>query len=533
MKPLPPGPAATEPSVADAEARLARLGGEVEAMKAVLVRLLQDVVDAERRLEHSQAAQLVEANEQLVLAALRSQSEADTAQQALADAAQATLMDALTGLHTRHTLLERFAQVVAQVRRHGRRCALLFVDLDDFKRLNDSQGHAFGDRVLRQVAERMVAAVREVDTVSRHGGDEFLILLADLAQAADAQAVAEKVARAIAVPMDLDGQACSVTASVGIAVYPDDGEDVDTLVARADAAMYASKRRHRGGTAFHDADPAPRYVAAPVGAGAAVDIERRLADLREANEQLVLAALSAQELRAAAEQARERQAAFLDAVAAELRNPQAPVRIASAMLGQAPGQEPLLSRVQQAVEQRMTRMARLVGDLVEAARSEAGQLVLQRQPVDLVAAVDAAVAAQRPTFERRALRLQWQRPVQPIEFDADPARLDQILANLIDNACAHTPDGGHIAVSVEADDDRVTLTVADDGMGITPKALPRVFEPFAQTVNAIDIDVPSLGLGLTAVRALARAHGGEVTAHSDGLHRGCRFVVTLPRHARP
>jgi len=76
----------------------------------------------------------------------------------------------------------------------------------------------------------------------------------------------------------------------------------------------------------------------------------------------------------------------------------------------------------------------------------------------------------------------------------------------------------------------VTLTVADDGMGIAPQALPQVFEPLARTVYAHDVDAPSLGLGLTAVRALVRAHGGEVTAHSDGVNRGSRFVVTLPRH---
>lgn len=531
MNPTAPGPASTDPAAAEAEARLVRLGVEVEAMKALLVRLLQDVVEAERRLQHSEVVQLVEANEQLVLAALRSQSEADTAQQALAEAAQAMTVDALTGLHTRHTLPERFAQVVAQARRHGRRCALLFVDLDDFKRLNDRHGHAFGDRVLRLVAERMVAAVREVDTVSRYGGDEFLILLADLAQAADARPVAEKVVRAIAAPMILDGQDHRVTASVGVAIYPDDGEDVDTLIERADAAMYASKRQRPGGVKFRDEQPAPAAAAA---AGAtAADVDRRLADLREANEQLVLAVLSAQELQAVAEQARERQAAFLAAVAAELRNPQAPVRIASDMLGQTPGQEPLLARVQQAVEQRMAHMARLVGDLVEAARGEHAGLLLDRRPVDLVAAVDAAIAAQRPTLERRGLRLRWQRPAQPIELDADPARLDQILANLLDNASAHTPSGGHVLVSTGADDDTVTLVVADDGMGIASQALPRAFEPFVQPVQPLDADVPSLGLGLMVVRTLVRAHGGEVTAHSDGLHRGSRFVVTLPRRRGP
>lgn len=528
MKPRPPAPASTERSVADAKANLARLGGEVEAMEAVLVRLLQEAMDAERRIKHSQAAQMVEANEQLVLSALRSQSESDTARQALADAAHATMVDPLTRLHTRHTLLERFAQVVAQARRHGRRCALLFVDLDDFKRLNDGVGHSFGDRVLRLVADRMVAAVREVDTVSRHGGDEFLILLADLAQASDAQAVAEKVAHAIAVPADLDGHAVSVTASVGIALHPDDGDDLDTLIERADAAMYASKRLHPGVVAFHGSGMAP--VAERTPASATVEIQRQLTNLREANENLVLAVLSAHELRAVAEQARERHSAFMSAVAAELRNPQAPVRIASAMLGQAPGQEPLPSRVQRAVEQRMAQMARLVDDLVEAARSESGELVLNRHPVDLVAAVDAAVAAHQPTFERRGLHLRWQRPSQAIEFDADPVRLQQILANLIDNAGAYTPAGGRIDLSIDARDDSVTLTVADDGMGIAPLALPRVFEPFARTVHALDTDAPSLGLGLTAVRALVRGHGGEVTAHSDGVNRGSRFVVTLPRH---
>jgi diguanylate cyclase (GGDEF)-like protein len=528
MTRTPPGPAPNDRSVAEAAAELARLGGEVEAMKALLVRLLQEAVDAERHLEHSQAAQLVEANEQLVLAALRSQSEADAAQQALAEAAHATTVDALTGLHTRTALLERFAQVVAEARRHGRRCALLFVDLDGFKPLNDRHGHAFGDRVLRLVAERMVAAVREVDTVIRHGGDEFLILLADLAQASDAQAVAEKVLRAIAAPAALDGHALSVTASVGIAIYPDDGEDVDTLIERADAAMYASKRRRAGGVAFHGPE-APRPAAGtPV--AAPVDVERRLADLRQANEKLVLAALSAQQLQSVAEQARQRQAAFMSAVAAELRNPQAPVHIASAMLGQAPGQEPLLSRVQQAVQQRMTRMARLISDLVEAARGDHDGLVLDRRRVDLAAAVDAAIALQRPTLDGRGLRLQWQWPARPVELDADPVRLEQIVANLLDNACAHTPDGGRIIVSVGASDDSVTLSVADDGVGIAPRALAQVFEPFAQVEQTLDLDVPSLGLGLMAVRTLVRAHGGEVTAHSAGLNRGSRFVVTLPRH---
>jgi diguanylate cyclase (GGDEF)-like protein len=525
MTPRPPDPLAADSPDAHAEVRLQSLGVEVEAVKALLVRLLQDVVEAERRLERGATGQLVEANEQLVLAALRSQSEVDFVKRALADARQEALVDPLTGLFTRRALIERFSQVVAAGTRDERRSALLFIDLDGFKPLNDQNGHAFGDRVLRLVAERLMAAVRATDTVVRHGGDEFLVLLADLATASEADAMAERILQAIAAPVELDGHAVMLTASAGIALYPDDGESLDILIGIADAAMYASKANHSRSVSV-------RYrvlpVAVAVTAGSPVaEVEARLVALREANESLVLAVLSAQALQAVAEQARQRQADFMDAVVTELRNPEAPVRIASAMLGQAPGQEPLLSRVQRVVEQRMTRMARLIGDLVEAARDEHGALVLARHRIDLVTIIERAIAMQRMVFDLRGMSIEWQRPEQPVELDGDAARLEQVVANLLYNACAHTPDGGHVILSLAAGEDAVTLSVADDGIGIPPAQLTQVFEPFVQAVGARDIDVPSFGL--TAVRTLVQAHGGEVSAHSEGLHRGSRIVVRLPR----
>jgi len=253
-----PGP--TDQSVAEAEAKLARLGVEVEAMQALLVRLLQDVVRAESRLDQSQATQLVEVNEQLVLAALTSQSDAEAAAQALEQAAQSTVLDALTRLPNRSALLDRFAQAAAHAKRHRTRVAVLFLDLDDFKQINDTRGHAFGDRVLRHVADHLVSVVREVDTVCRYGGDEFIVLLTELSQPADAQTVAEKLIADIGAPAEVEGHLVSLTASVGIAIYPDDGEDVDTLVARADAAMYQTKRLSVGGVAFHGQAPVERAV---------------------------------------------------------------------------------------------------------------------------------------------------------------------------------------------------------------------------------------------------------------------------------
>ena len=410
-------PDPTGQSAADAEGELARLGLQVDAMRALLVRLTQDAVRAERRLDQSQAAALTEVNEQLVLAALTAQTDAEAAAQALQDAVQSAELDALTQLANRTTLLDRFGQALANARRHGASFALLFLDLDNFKPLNDAYGHAFGDRVLRLVADRLVSAVRRVDTVSRHGGDEFLVLLADLDQPGDARTVAEKLIEALAAPAELGGLVVSLTASVGIAIYPDDGDDFDTLVARADAAMYKAKRQRAGGVAFHGKAPvdgpgldgqpsAAMHQPARKGGGAAADQERRLEDLREANEHLVLAALTARELQTAAERARQRHTAFLAAVADELRNPMAPIRIAAAMLGGLPTDEQLLPRVQGIVEQQLTQMSRLLGELVDASNLDTGGLALERRPVDMGHVIDAAVAACRPAMDERGQRFE-------------------------------------------------------------------------------------------------------------------------------
>ena len=534
-----PTPDPNDPSVADAEGELARLGVQVEAMRALLVRLTQDVVCAEARLDQTQAAGLVEVNEQLILTALASQADAAGAAQALQDAVQSAELDALTQLPNRTTLLDRFAQALANATRHSAQFALLFLDLDNFKPLNDAYGHAFGDRVLRLVADRLVSVVRRVDTVSRHGGDEFLVLLAELNQPGDAQTVAEKLVEALGAPAELDGHVVSLTASVGIAIYPDDGDDFDTLVARSDAAMYRTKRQRAGGVAFHgkapvegpglDAQPgADQHPPARTGAGAAADPERRLVDLREANEHLVLAALTARELHTAAEQARQRHAAFLAAVADELRNPMAPIRIASAMLGGLPTDERLLPRVEGIVEQQLTQMSRLVGELVDASAVDTGGLALDRRPVDMAQVIDAAVAACRPAMDERRQRFEFHRPPDVLQMQGDAVRLEQIVSNLLDNASKHTYDGGRISLSVVLTADSLALTVSDDGIGITPQMLPYIFEPFVQDIHALGFHGVGLGIGLTVVRALVRAHDGDLVAHSAGAGRGSQFVVTLP-----
>jgi diguanylate cyclase (GGDEF)-like protein len=153
--------------------------------------------------------------------------------------------DTLTGLPNRALFQDRLALAVAQAHRHGKGLAVLFLDVDRFKVINDSLGHSVGDRLIREVAARLRSCLREGDTVARLGGDEFTLLLPDVGQAVDAAKVAKKVLDLVRMPFDLDGRELFVTSSMGISLYPDDGSDAETLVKNADAAMYRAKEQGR------------------------------------------------------------------------------------------------------------------------------------------------------------------------------------------------------------------------------------------------------------------------------------------------
>ena len=160
--------------------------------------------------------------------------------------------DVLTGLPNRLLLTDRLDRAIAAARRHGVSLAVLFLDLDGFKYINDSLGHATGDRVLQAVARRLEAGVRGSDTVSRHGGDEFVVLLSEVTCAEDATLNADKLLAAIAVPHHIDNQALQVTASVGISLYPADGTDPGTLLQRADLALLRAKAQRSSSLSQHD-----------------------------------------------------------------------------------------------------------------------------------------------------------------------------------------------------------------------------------------------------------------------------------------
>jgi diguanylate cyclase (GGDEF)-like protein/PAS domain S-box-containing protein len=161
--------------------------------------------------------------------------------------------DQLTGLPNRFLLTDRLQQAVAAARRGGTKAAVMFVDLDRFKDVNDRHGHDVGDEALREAARRIGGCVRRADTFARLGGDEFVVVLQTIAGPAEAATIAERILAAQRAPMEIQGRALRIGASIGIAIFPGDGEDAETLLRAADEAMYAAKRRGRDGYEFYRA----------------------------------------------------------------------------------------------------------------------------------------------------------------------------------------------------------------------------------------------------------------------------------------
>lgn len=518
---------------------------QVEAVTRTLETLNKQAEEARaeltgvrRNLSEAQATQLREANEHLVLAALHAKTVADHALANLGEITRVSQHDALTNTANRELMVDRLHNAIALARRHGTRFAVLFIDLDDFKQVNDTLGHVAGDEVLQQTARHLQTVVRDSDTVSRYGGDEFLVLLADVTHAPDAVMVAAKILNAMAGPLHVKGHELHLSVSIGISLYPDDAEDAVTLISRADAAMYRSKRRQRGGymlygEAFAGSSSAPCTVELPSRPAtrcestvAAHDLH--LHQMREANEHLVLAALTAQEREAHANEMRSKLIASLAVVAHELRAPLAPIRTAVDLMSRAPANEPLLGQVQAMIKGQLVHMARLIDDLLDGSRQYTRTFQLQRSIVEMADILHLAVATCRSALDARVQELQLRLPRRRLPVDGDPVRLVQIFNNLLSNASKYTPKGGRITLTVERSGQSILITLADTGIGITAEALPKIFELFVRDEGAVTLDSRGLGIGLAVVRDLVEAHGGTVVATSAGTNCGSQFVVTLP-----
>jgi len=508
------------------------------ALEADLARLRQELHLSLAR-ESRQAVDLREANERLVVAALQAETLADSAFTQLEQLNHAAGHDPLTGAASRAIMLDRIAAAAALARRHQSRFALIFVDLDGFKEINDTLGHEVGDAALVLVARRLEAAVRASDTVGRHGGDEFLVLLSEIAQPADAGLLATKILEGLALPVD--ASPVTLGASLGIAVFPEDGEDAASLIRSADEAMYAAKRR--GGRDFEFSRPAALADAAavPTRAGrrpARGDDSPHADELREANEHLVVAALAAQESATAAQKAaqacseqRRRSDRHLSMLVHELRGPLSPLRSCMDILRDPSIDGPAMRVVNVMLDRQISQLARIVQDLADGPSDDVPGFRLERRPVDLgtllaevFESFKASMASSGHGFEMRAPRA-----VPALVVDADPVRLVQVLRNLIDNAAKYTPASGRIVLAVGFSARTASVSVTDSGMGIAHEALPHVFDLYVRESRARDVDGQGRGIGLAVARSIVQAHGGTLAARSAGPGRGSTFELLLPR----
>ena len=217
-------------------------------------------VEAEQATSDDQVLMLREANSNLVIATMEAHRLTEQVESAKVELDHLVHHDALTNLPNRMLMQDRLSQAIEVARRQRRQLAVMFMDLDRFKHINDSLGHAVGDQLLQSVAQRLVACVRHSDTVSRQGGDEFLLLLPYIEHADDAALSAQKMLTALAAPHRIDGSDLHISVSIGISVYPDDGQDAQTLIKCADTAMYYAKENGRNNFKFFELDMNTRAV---------------------------------------------------------------------------------------------------------------------------------------------------------------------------------------------------------------------------------------------------------------------------------
>ncbi|HJU72215.1 MAG TPA: ATP-binding protein [Gemmatimonadaceae bacterium] len=219
---------------------------------------------------------------------------------------------------------------------------------------------------------------------------------------------------------------------------------------------------------------------------------------------------------------------FLATLAHELRNPLAPIRNSLHIMRLAEGNEGANDQARRMMERQLGQMVRLIDDLLDVSRITRGKLQLRKERVELSGIVNTAVETTRPVIEAGGHALTITLPPQPVYLDADPMRLAQVLANLLNNAAKYTERGGRIWLTVTPQDSEIVVSVKDTGIGIPPDALPRIFEMFAQVDRSLEKSQGGLGIGLTLVKRLVELHGGSVEARSEGVGKGSEFVARLP-----
>lgn len=250
--------------------------------------------------------------------------------------------------------------------------------------------------------------------------------------------------------------------------------------------------------------------------------------LCSANQNLLLATFGAEDLRVQAESANQRQNEFLAMLAHELRNPLAPISMASVMLGKMPAPSVELLHIKTIIDRQVGQLSRLLEDLLDAARISSGKIELQNQALLVAEQLVNAVETVQARMAERKQQLFLELPDQKIWIFGDAVRLAQVFSNLLVNASKFTQAGGQIFLRLRVVGDEVVITVEDNGVGIAEDVLPTVFTLFAQGPRTLARSQGGLGIGLNIVRNVIDMHGGSVSAASPGLGKGTIFTVMLP-----
>jgi PAS domain S-box-containing protein len=272
------------------------------------------------------------------------------------------------------------------------------------------------------------------------------------------------------------------------------------------------------GGATYEADGTPTYFD-----GVTVDVSAQKRDQERLARVLVRERAQARLL----EEQDRRKDEFLATLAHELRNPLAPIRTGLHILRKS-GTGEQAARMHEMMERQLQHLVRLVDDLLDISRITLGKVELKKERVDFRAVLGSALESTRPLIEAANHELAVRLPADPLPLDADPTRLAQVLANLLNNAAKYTPPGGRIQLAAEVDGSMLVVRVSDTGVGIPADMLTKVFDMFTQVGRSIDHSQGGLGIGLTLVRRLLEMHGGSVEAQSPGANAGSTFIVRLP-----
>lgn len=219
---------------------------------------------------------------------------------------------------------------------------------------------------------------------------------------------------------------------------------------------------------------------------------------------------------------------FLAMLAHELRNPLTPIVAAAEILDTRGLTDPNLERQREVIARQAGHLSRMVDDLLDVSRVTLGKIALRPEPVEVAAMVEQALQICQALIEERRHELRVTLPRSTLRVEADPTRLVQILCNLLNNAARYTPAGGRIHLSICNEASNAVIRVTDNGQGIAPEMLPRVFDLFTQADQSAERPHGGLGVGLTLVRSLVEQHGGKVEAKSEGIGKGSELIVSLP-----